>query len=347
MLNEKNFKTIITILLIVGLFLLAGFIVYPIIIPIIYGVLLGYIFNPFFKWIKIKVKNPTLAALIVCFIIISAILIPLIFILNSLASQGIELYLVLQKVNFQNIFNEVLPSFFTNTELIAQLSSSLNNLITYFISSFLKFFSNFLLELPQFFLKLFVVIFIFFFILRDGEKLIEYIKSLSPLKKDIEKQFFQHFKDVTYSVLVGQVIIGILQGIIAGIGYFIFGVPNALILTLLTILTSIIPLIGAWIVWVPIDIYLFATGHIGAGIGLLIYGGLIISLIDNFLRPLLVSRKIKINSAIIITGMIGGLFVFGILGLILGPLILVYVILVFEIYRKSKLGENLFFEKSE
>ena len=91
--------------------------------------------------------------------------------------------------------------------------------------------------------------------------MLNYIKSLLPFSKYVETRLLEYSKGITSSVLYGQVVIGIIQGIIAGIGFFIFGVPNALVLALLTALVGVIPLIGPWLVWVPIDIYLFATGN--------------------------------------------------------------------------------------
>jgi len=113
-------------------------------------------------------------------------------------------------------------------------------------------------------------------------------------------------------------------------------------------LVAVIPFIGAWIGWLPTVIYLFAAGRPEAGIGLLIYAILIISLIDNVLRTIIVSRKTKINSAIVIIGMIGGLFAFNILGLILGPLVLAYVLLIIEIYRKKNIKtESIIFKECD
>ena len=140
---------------------------------------------------------------------------------------------------------------------------------------------------------------------------------------------------------------GILQGLIAGIGYFIFGVPNALLLTILTILIGVIPIIGPWLVWIPVDIYLFVANRPGAGMGLFIYGMLLINWVDTIVRPMIVSRRTQINPGIILVGMIGGLFVFGLLGLIIGPLILAYVLLVLEIYRKQSIGDSLIFKKMD
>ncbi len=344
MLNEKLFRNIILIVLITGLFILAALIIRPIIIPIIFGILLTYIFYSSYEFVLSKIKNESLSALAVCIALLLIILIPLILIFKALVNQAIALYLAMQNISLATIFEGILPTFLSQSEMSATFSNSLNNLITQILTSGIQSFTNFILNLPVNLLKLFVVIFVFFFGLRDGKKVLLYLRSLSPLSSGTEKQFSKQFKDVTYSVLVGQIIIGLIQGVVAGIGYFIFGVPNALLLALLTALVGVIPLIGPWLVWVPIDAYLFATGKTGPGIGLLIYGLIVISWLDTIIRPLIVSKKTKINSAIVIIGMIGGLFVFGVLGLIIGPLVLAYILLILEIYRKSKTTKNILFE---
>jgi len=348
MLDKNNFKEGITVILILGLFILAAMILKPVIIAIFSGILLAYIFLPIYKFVLSKVKSENLSAFLVGIGLLILIFGILAWIFSSLVSQAIDLYLGLQTIDLTNIVRTTIPEFLP-TEASTVFASSINTFISNFLADALSKFSNFILELPIFLLQLFVVIFIFFFSLRDGERAVEYIKSLSPLKKETQDKFFKHFKDITHSVLVGQIIVGIIQGIIAGIGYWIFGVENALILTALTMLAGVIPLIGPWLVWVPIDIYLFASGHSGAGLGLLIYGLIIISWLDTIIRPLIVSRKTQINSAIVIIGMIGGLFVFGILGLIIGPLVLAYVLLVIELYRKKTLKEkeNIIFKEIE
>jgi predicted PurR-regulated permease PerM len=107
-------------------------------------------------------------------------------------------------------------------------------------------------------------------------------------------------------------------------------------LTFLSIVAGVLPLIGSWIVWVPTVIVLLISGNTSQAVGLTIYGVLIVAWIDNILRPIIVSRRTSINPAIVLIGMIGGLFAFGFLGLILGPLILSYVILVTELYRQKQ-----------
>tara|TARA_Y100000310_G_C20637826_1_gene792168 strand:- start:428 stop:1558 length:1131 start_codon:yes stop_codon:yes gene_type:complete len=342
MITEKNFKDIITAVLIVGLFILAVLIIKPVALSIIFGILLAYIFYPIYKWMVKKIKSENLSAFLVCMLLLLIILIPIALILSSLINQAVNVYLSLQNIDLASSLKQSLPSLFSS-EISSNFATTLNDFISKTISFFISKFSGFILNIPVIILQFFIVIFVFFFGLRDGQKAVEYVRGLSPFEKDIAERFFNQFKGITNSVLLGQVVVGIIQGVIAGIGYFIFGVPYALFLTLLTMLVGIIPLIGPWLVWVPVNIYLFLTGRTGAAFGLLIYGLIVISWLDTLIRPVIVSRKTEMNSAIVIIGMIGGLFVFGVLGLILGPLILGYVLLVIEIYKKSK--KSIFFKE--
>lgn len=347
MITEKNFKDAMVVILIVGVFILAAMILKPVIFSIIWGALLAYIFHPTYKWILKRLKNESLSAFLICFLLFLIILIPIILVVNYLAGQAINFYLSLQTLDLASIIKQTLRLDAFSSPILTTLANSLNSFVPKILSYFITKFSNIILDIPTIMLQIFVVIFVFFFGLRDGEKAMKYAGSLFPFKKEVGEKFITQFKGVTNSVLLGQVVVGVIQGLIAGIGYFVFGVPYALLLTILTIFVSIIPFIGAWLGWVPVVIYLFSIGRTEAGIGLLIYGLIIVSLIDNVLRTIIVSRKTKINSAIIIIGMIGGMFVFGILGLILGPLILSYVILIVELYRSNKVGENIFFKQIE
>jgi predicted PurR-regulated permease PerM len=345
MFDKTNFKQLITGVLILGLFFLAAMIIKPIIISIISGILLAYILYPLYNWLLRKLKNENLSALIICLGLLIIIFGMISLILTSLLNQAVNIYSALQNIDLANVLERALPKFLT-TEISSTIGGSLNTFISKLFSNLLDATGEFILNIPIFLLQLFVAIFIFFFALKDGKKAIEYIKSLNLLEKETQEKLFKQFKDITYSVLMGQIVVGIIQGLIAGIGYFIFGVPNALILTLLTMIIGVIPLIGPWLVWIPVVIYLFATGHSGAGLGLLIYGLVIISWLDAFIRPLIVSKKTRINSAIVIIGMVGGLFVFGILGLIIGPLVLAYVLLIIELYRKrTPTDKNIIFKE--
>lgn len=346
MIEKSKFKDLIVYVLVFSLFILAAILIYPLGRAIIYGILLGYIFYPIYKFVLKRLKYENVSAFLVCLLVVTIFLGIMALLLTSILKQGVSFYLSLQDLDFSGILESVLPTSIydsvSSTGLVGSLSTSISNLLVNYFGKL----NEWIIDLPSLALKLFVVFFVFFFSLKDGEKALDYLRSLSPLKKETHDKFFTQFKEITNSVLVGQIVIGIVQGIVAGIGYFIFDVQNALFLTMVSTIFGVIPIIGPWLVWIPVDLYLFTTGNTGSAIGILIYGTIIISGIDNLLRPVIVSRQTKINSGIILIGMIGGLFVFGLLGLIIGPLILSYILLVMELYRKKDLREsNIIFVK--
>lgn len=347
MLNKETFKDLLNYLLVIGLFILAIIVIKPIIFAIIYGILLAYISFPIHRWLSKKIRNKFLSAFFVCIGFFAIIITALILILGATFKQIVNFYLFLQKTDFISLIRKILPSFISSSGISENIISSINNYISSFIANYLNSFTDFISNIPSLAIQLAVVIFTFFFALKNGEETIEYIKTLSPLKKETEEKFFKKFQEITNSVLIGNILVGIIQGLIAGIGYYIFGVPNVILLTLATIITSIIPMVGAWLIWVPVDIYLFSIGKTSAAFGLLIYGAFFVSLVDNLLRALIVSRKTRINIWVVTIGMLGGILVFGFLGLIIGPLILSYVLLVIELYRKSTFNEDLIFKKTE
>jgi len=164
----------------------------------------------------------------------------------------------------------------------------------------------------------------------------DYFSVIFPFQESYRKKFFARFDQVTYALLYGDFVVGIVQGLIAGIGYFMFGIDKALLFTVLTIFVGIIPVIGPWLVWVPLDIMLFINGNTVAGMQLLIYGLFVINWIDTLLRPIVVAKKGQINEAVALIGAIGGIYAFGIIGFIAGPLILAILILLIEIYKGEK-----------
>lgn len=339
-----KYRDLVIFVLVIALFVLAFFVLKPVFMAIIYGLLLAYISRPIYKILNKKIKNEFISTSIVCFGLFLIIILILAVIIGVLFNQVLNLYFSLKGADFTPALSQLISKLGIaspdiSSSIIDNIKSATSNLIVKFLDSF----NGFILNLPSLALRLVVVIFVYFYALKDGDKMLNYLKSVSPLKKENEEKFFQKFKDVTNSVILGQIVVGIIQGGVAGIGYFIFGVDHALIFTILSIGASIIPVVGPWVIWVPVNFYIFATGRPEIAIGFLLYNIFITSWIDNVTRPLFISKKTQLNSAIVVVGMIGGFFVFGIVGLIIGPLILAYILLILEIYKKnhSELKENI------
>lgn len=331
--DGKKLSSYISFALIAIIFILAFIILRPILLSIVSGLLLTYVLYPVYTRLLSVVKERNTASLIICFLLVFLILIPSWFLIPVVARQIFSVYNAVQKANFAETISDLIPGSTVSTDFYTVINSFISKLV----SSVLSESTSILLNFQTILLHAAVIFFVLFFALRDAEALKSYVRSLSPLSSETEDIFFNKFKDVTNSVLYGQIIVGIIQGLVAGIGYIIFGVSNMITLTLFTIFFGLIPMVGPAIVWLPVVIFLFATGQTTSAIGLLIYGLLVVSTVDNLIRPYIVSKKTKLNSGIIVVGLIGGLFVFGILGLILGPLILAYSLVILEFYRNRKI----------
>jgi predicted PurR-regulated permease PerM len=333
--EEVYFRRVITVVILATLVVLSFFLLKPILLSVIMGFILAFVFTPIYNRLYKLIKFKNLTALIICFLLVLLIFLPLWFLIPVFIDQSIKLYLSVQNLDFITPLQNIFPSLFSSEKFSAEIGSILNSFVTKSASSLMNSFSKVLLNFPNLLLQFLVVFFTFFFVLKDKEELIKYIQSLLPFSKEVEKKLFKSSRDITSSVIYGQIIVGVIQGLIAGLGFFIFKVPNALIFTLFASFAGIIPIIGPGIVWIPITIYLFITGNTFAAFGVLIFGSAS-SIIDNVIKPIFVSKRTTLHPALIVIGMVGGFFLFGVLGFILGPLILAYLLIVLEVYRSKK-----------
>ena len=343
--KEEYLKNIVIAGLLLIVIVLAFLLVQPILKSIIIGVLLAYICNPLYKIFLKWFKSKNLAALLVCTLTLLIIILPVIFLAPSVLRQSLEVYRASQIINFVEPFNKFFPIISSSDSLAQEINSSIHAFIDKTTTSVMSSLTDALINLPVILLNLVIILFTFYFFMRDQEDIAEYMKSISPFSHEVEKKFIDQSKGIANSVIYGQVVIGILQGVIVGIGLFIFGVPHALFLMMIAVIASIIPLIGPIFIWVPAVLYLFIAGSQNAALGMLGVG-IFVSTIDNILRPFVVARRTSVPTSLVIIGMIGGFFLMGILGFVMGPLILAYLLILLEIFR-GKEFKGAFFESKE
>jgi len=323
---------IMSISILIALLVLSFLILKPILLSVIVGLILAFVFTPVYKWVYKMTKQKSLSSFLICILLIVLVVIPFWFLAPVFIDQSVRLYQASQQIDLVTPFRLIFPSLFVSDQIPLVLEGVISSFTTNVVNSIGDYIS--IDNLTKIFLHLLVVFFTFFFALRDRKELSAYIKSLLPFSDDIQKKLFDSSKAITSSVIYGQIVIGLLQGIVVGIGFFIFRVPNSLFLTLLASLAGIFPIIGTSLIWVPVVIYLLIAGNTAPALGVTIFG-IISSSLDNFLRPIIVSKRTQVHSALILIGMIGGLFLFGILGFIIGPLILAYLLIILEIYRNK------------
>ncbi len=174
-----------------------------------------------------------------------------------------------------------------------------------------------------------------FYLIAEREKLYHEVLVLSPLDDDVDAKILKRIVGTVRSVVFGVLLLGIIQGIIAGIGMTIFGVPGSLIWGAVTMVAALVPLVGTGLVLIPAVLYLFFTGSTGAAMGLLIWSILFVSLADNFIGPYLISGTTHMHSFLILLAVLGGLTTYGAVGAVAGPTILAALLALVELYKSG------------
>lgn len=333
--GEKDAKKLSLLVTVLILIVLSILVLWPFILAIVSGLFLAYIFYPVYRAIGKKIRNKSLVASLTSIIVVAIIFICLWFITPLLVRQFFYVYITLQKLDFQSIIRQLFPT--ASEQLSNQLTLTFNSALSNLFSSISTKLNSFVAEIPKFIVAFFVTGFVFFFALRDSERLYSFIKEISPINEVKRRVIVKNFKDMTTSIIYGWVVVGLLQGILAGIGLFIFGIDNALVLTVIAILFSIIPFLGPFFVYIPVAVYLFTQNNPLIAILFLLYNLIVVSTADNFLRSYIIARKTNIHSSVILIGMLGGLYAFGIIGLIVGPLILAYVLILIESFKDKSI----------
>ena len=190
-----------------------------------------------------------------------------------------------------------------------------------------------------FFFDLLLVLFIAFFMFLQGDDFIEAIKELSPLDQAHNEEILRETEVTIKATLWGTVIVAFVQGFLGGLGFLIFGLSQPAFWGTVMIPAAVIPVVGSAIIWGPAAVYLIFTGHLGPGIGLIIWGGVVVSVIDNVLKPILMKGSGSTPSIFILFSILGGLTYFGMIGFILGPLILSFLLSLLRIYQKTILAQ--------
>jgi predicted PurR-regulated permease PerM len=186
-----------------------------------------------------------------------------------------------------------------------------------------------------FIVEVFFVIFTMYYLFRDGERMRVAAYDMVPLNEESAREIFDRTGEVISASVYGVLVIAVIQGVLGGLAFWALGLPSALLWGVVMIFLSMIPMAGAFIVWVPAAIYLGLTGHWVSALILTVWGALVIGSIDNFLRPKLVGERTRLHELLVFFSVLGGLQVFGVLGLVLGPVIVAITIALLDVLRHA------------
>ncbi len=355
-LDNNNLYKYFLIIVFLALIYFSFTIIMPFIEAIIWGAVIAYIFFPAYKIVRTKIKNKTVSSAITAIAILLIISIPIIFLLQNIGKEANYLYIKSkQTLSTKELFElditcnkdessycafiKKVDEWLKTPTVRDQITIAIRNL-TITIQSKV---TDFILAIPSVFLRVVITLLTTFYLFRGGENLVERLRNSIPLKQRHQDEIIQQLNDVLFAILYGSITVAFIQGVLAILGFYFFDVRNPIMWGIALMFSAMIPFIGSWIIWLPLSVLkiIIALGEadnteMWKGIGLFIYGLLFISTIDNFLKPYFISERAKISTMIIFLGVFGGLIAFGVIGIILGPLILALLKTFFEIYETEK-----------
>ena len=346
--NHPEIQAKAFLLLLVLVTVAFGWILMPFFGAIFWGAVLAILFAPFHRKIFNRVGNrPVLAAITTLGICLVLVILPLILIAVSLVNEGTALY---QKVatgqidiraELGSVFN-ALPTWVHSimerfgVDSLALLQERLSNAALQGSKIIATHMFSIGLNAFDFMVGFFVMLYLLFFLLKDGAAVANRIQRAIPLSVDNKRNLFEKFTTVTRATVKGNFLVAAAQGAMGGLAFWALGVQAPVLWAVVMAFMSLLPAVGAAIVWVPVALYFLATGAILKGLILVAFGVLVIGLLDNVLRPVLVGKDIKMPDYLVLISTIGGMAIFGLNGFVIGPMVAAMFLAMWDIFSHHK-----------
>ena len=332
-------------LFLVSCFLL-GWLLWPFISVIVLAIVVTGVFNPVYRILHRKL-NATLSSLITCIIIFFVLFVPVSAFVGILANEAYDLYLTARDAVLNNPIKELLEN--------SKIVDKINNILTNFgvkisgdelnkgVAELGRTVGLFLYQqarsmtanIVNFVVNFFFMLLIVFYLLIDSQRLVSFIVGLSPLPDDQDEKLIQKFKDMAVAILLGNGLGGLIQGTLGGIVFALFGFKSPFLWGVIMALLAFLPIVGVGAVFLPAALYLILQGRLAAGIFFIIFYILLSGSIEYLFKPKLVGKRVQMHTLLVFLSLIGGLKLFGILGIIYGPLVATAFLTLTDIYESS------------
>ncbi len=354
--EKERLRFIVYSILLVALLVLALWVIKPFILTIIAGLIAAYIFYPLHRRLAKRIKSKGWSAFIIAVLVIILFTVPLFFLTQAVVEDAYTSYIVLKQKS-ASLFTEGkceaegvgcrlinwAGNFMTKNQARFYFEDALSKVTQWLIDKA----NEIILKIPALMLQLVVFLFVLYYSLKEGDKVIKKMFSVLFIKEKHSATMMRKTKEMISSTIYGMLIVAGIQGALAGFGYFIFGVKSPVLLGILTALAALIPIVGTAIVWAPtVAVYLvdsvLSNNNTGIllALGLLVYSIFPVSTIDNFIRPKIIGNRAKMHPILVLLGILGGISAFGIVGVLLGPIILTFFVTFIDIYQEERLDHG-------
>lgn len=319
----------------------------PFVTVLAWAAVLVIVFYPVHQRLLKRLKRPSLSALVSCVLVILVILVPVVLVtvavLNEFSGamsnlQGLITYLLNPESPYTGPILRWASQYFDIEQLRSgqYIFERLRGVSGQVAGQTLGVIGGVIGAVVQ----MFFVIFTMYYLFRDGDKIFTTVRDALPLNQEQATAIMARTRDVIGASVYGVMAIAIIQGTLGGIAFWALGVPSAIVWGVVMVFLSMIPMLGAFLVWVPAAAYLGLTGHPVKALLMVLWGALVIGTADNFLRPKLVGERTKLHELLIFFAVLGGLQVFGVLGIVLGPVVLAVTLSLVEVFKTADRAEK-------
>jgi len=326
--------------------LMLGWLLWPFISIIILAFVVTGVFNSIYAALAARLK-PQMASLLTCGLIFIVLFVPIVLFVGILSKEAYELYLLGKGA----LIHERVKSLLAGSSILDRANLLLANFnfqitgdhlnrmlseISAAVGMFLyKQASAIASNVFAFIVNFFLILLITYFLLIDGHKVISFITDLSPLPQEQDEKLIRKFKDIAGAILIGNGLCGLIQGVSGGVVFALFGLESPFLWGVVMALLAFLPIVGVGVVFIPAAVYLLLAGRVAAGVFFIVFYILMSGGVEYILKPKLVGTRVKMHTLLVFISIVGGLKLFGILGIIYGPLVVTAFLTLTDIYHTS------------
>jgi len=327
----ENYFEVFLIIFLLGLFL---YLISNFLVSIFLAATMVFLVYTPYQKLSAKIQNKSLSAIFIMFLVFHLLFFSTFFIGSSLVKETSSLIYtgsdMIFNFNFDNCNYVFCDNIKDNVDVVKELiGSSISKIGTYLADSYLDIFSS----ISSLIINTFIFILAFYFFLVDGDKFMKYVKRIVPMKEEYKHALFLRFRDVSKAVFVDSLLVAIVQGSLIGLAFWFVGFDNFILWGTIGAFFSLIPIIGSTVIWVPAVLILLIKGMYVKAVVLALYCMIIVGLSDNVLRVLLLNKKTHIHPFLVLLAVLGGLEIFGFVGIFIGPIIISLLITVVQLYK--------------
>lgn len=350
--HEPKYSKISFLIFFVLIITLSIILIWPFFPTVLAGLVVAYIFYPLFRKINGVIKKNFLSAAIVSLLVVLVFTIPALLTVK-VVYQDVAKTLIVSKQRVSTAFFEGCQQDTIACNLNNYLANSFNDpktkdaiyaSLSRFSFTFLNSIPDFIAAVPKVILNLFILLFVMFYVFKDGERFEDDIRTLLPFSPTFNDRLITRTKSLLHATVYGAIIVAIIQGILGTIAFYIFdAVDTPILWGVLLAIAALVPFVGTALVWFPIGLIQIFNGFITntpamfwKGVGVLLFGTFIISTIDNIIKPRIIGNRSDLHPVLVLVGIFGGIALFGFVGIIVGPLILSILMSFIEVYRERK-----------